>query len=191
MRCSGWSSHVISACSAAAAALLFVAPAAAATPEMTLSVDPPTVRVGENVDVVFSVPNGDDKWGVDHVTLGIPADFQLWDAEAKTGWTQSRTGQAVTWGGGQIPRGQFGRFAIRGTAPRNPETVLFNVLLGDSKGKSTTYHVGLLVSDAQPHDTDARSLGKAALVVAIVAGILALGALATALYLWVRRPPLG
>jgi uncharacterized protein YcnI len=152
---------------------------------------PPTVRVGQKVDLVFSIPNGDDKYGVDHVTLGIPADFELWDAEAKTGWAQSRTGQAVTWGGGKIPKGQFGRFAIRGTAPRNPETVLFSVLLGDSKGKSTTYHVGLLVSDAQSHDTRARSLGKAALAVAVVAGILSLGALGLALYLWLRRPPLG
>jgi uncharacterized protein YcnI len=149
------------------------------------------VPMGQDADLVFSIPNPDDKWGVDHVTLGIPGDFQLDDAEAKTGWSQSRTGQAVTWGGGRIPKGQFGRFAIRGTAPQNPETVLFSVVLGDPKGKSTTYRVGLVVADQMPHDTGARSLGKAALTLAVVAAVLALGALVVVLYLWLRRPPLG
>jgi len=128
---------------------------------------------------------------VDHVTLGIPADFQLDDAEAKPGWTQSRTGQAIAWSGGQIPKGQFGRFAIRGTAPKNAETVVFNVLVGNHKGKSTTYRVGLVVAAHGPRDTGARSLGKAALAVAVIAGLLSLGALFTALYVWLRGRSLG
>lgn len=190
MRCNGWSSRAISACSASAGALLLAVPASA-SPPARLSIYPPTVHVGQHVDLVISVPNADDKYGVDHVTLGVPGDFQLWDAEAKTGWTQSRTGQAVTWGGGRIPKGQYGRFAFRGAAPKNPETVLFSVLVGDPKGRSTTYRVGLTVSNQKPDDTDARSLGNAALTVAVVAAVIALGALAVGLYLWLRRPPLG
>jgi uncharacterized protein YcnI len=185
MRCSGWSLRGIWACSAAAGALVLAAPADASAP---LSISPPSVQTSKLVDLVFSIPNAADKIGIDRVTLGLPADFQLDDAEAKTGWTQSRTGQAVTWSGGKIPKGQFARFSIRGTAPKNAETVLFSVLVGDRKGTSITYHVGLQVAAHGPRDAGARSLSKAALAVAVIAALLALGALFTALYVWLRSP---
>jgi uncharacterized protein YcnI len=180
MKFSAWSSLSISVFSA----LALAAPAAA-----HLSIDPAKVARGQEVDLVFSVPNEDDAVGVDHVTLGIPQDFQLDDAEAKPGWTQSRTGQAVTWSGGLIPKGTFARFAIRGTAPAKVETVLFNVLVGDRTGKSITYRVGLDVTATTGHDSGARSLGKAALAVAILAAVLGLGALFVGLYVWLRPPP--
>ena len=180
MRFSAWSLLVSSACSA-----LVFAPSAFAH----LSIDPAKVHTGAEVDLVFNVPNEDDAVGVDHVTLGIPADFELDDAEAKPGWTQSRTGQAVTWSGGNIPKGQYATFSIRGTAPAKVETVLFNVLVGDRTGKSITYRIGLDVASKTEQDSGARSLGKAALVVAIVAAALALAALFVGLYLWLRPPP--
>jgi uncharacterized protein YcnI len=180
MKFSAWSSLSISVCSA----LVLAAPAAA-----HLSIDPAKVHTAQAVDLVFSVPNEDDAIGIDHVTLGIPADFQLDDMEAKSGWTQSRTGQAITWSGGQIPKGTFARFSIRGTAPTKVETVLFNVLVGDRRGKSITYRIGLDVTGAANQDQGARTLGKAALGVAIVAGLLALAALFVGLYLWLRPPP--
>jgi uncharacterized protein YcnI len=170
---------------AALCALIAAAPAAA-----HLSINPDQVRTGALVDLVFSVPNIGDAKAIDHVTLGIPSDFELDDLEAKSGWTQSRTGQAVTWSGGMIPKGTFARFAIRGTAPSKVETVLFNVLVGDRTGKSITYRVGLDVTAASQQDKGARTLGKAALAVAIVAAALALGALFVGLYLWLRPPPL-
>ena len=123
MRFSGWSSRATWACSAAVAALAFSGIASA-----HLSIDPPSVLRGQLVELVFSIPNEDDPVPVDHVTLGIPADFELDDAEAKPGWDQNRTGQAVTWSGGLIPKGEYATFAIRGTAPDKAETVLFNVL---------------------------------------------------------------
>jgi uncharacterized protein YcnI len=181
MKFRGWSSRSIWASSAAVAALV-LAPAAAAH----LSIDPSTVQVKELVDLTFNVPNQDDAYAINHVTLGIPADFQLDDAEAKPGWSQSRTQQAITWWAGQIPKGQYATFGIRGTAPAEAETVLFNVLVGDRTGKSITYRVGL---DVVPHpiaDTSARSLAKAALIVGIVAIVLALGAGFLGLYLWLR-----
>jgi uncharacterized protein YcnI len=179
MRFSAWSSLSISVCSA----LILAAPAAA-----HLSIDPAKVQKGQTVDLVFSVPNEDDAIGVNHVTLGIPQDFELDDAEAKPGWTQSRTGQAITWSGGLIPKGTFARFSIRGTAPAKVETVLFNVLVGDRTGKSITYRVGLDVNATSGQDKGARTLGKAALGVAIVAAVLALGALFVGLYVWLRPP---
>jgi uncharacterized protein YcnI len=179
MKCSAWSSLAISVCSA----LVFASGAWA-----HLSIDPAKVTKGAAVDLVFSVPNEDDSVGVDHVTLGIPGDFELDDAEAKPGWTQSRTGQAITWSGGLIPKGQYATFSIRGTAPDKDETVLFNVLVGDRKGKSITYRVGLDVQAHGEQDSGARSLGRAALLIAIIAGALALAALFTGLYVWLRPP---
>ena len=125
----------------ACGALVFASPA-----DAHLSINPDKVRTNQLVDLVFSVPNVGDAIGIDHVTLGIPQDFDLDDLEAKPGWTQSRTGQAVTWSGGLIAKGTFARFAIRGTAPPKPETVLFNVLVGDRRGKSITYRVALDVT---------------------------------------------
>jgi uncharacterized protein YcnI len=180
MKFSAWSSLSISVFSA----LALAAPASA-----HLSIDPAKVVVGNAVYLVFSVPNEGDAIGVDHVTLGIPQDFQLDDAEAKPGWTQSRTGQAITWSGGRIPKGQYATFSIRGTAPARAETVLFNVLVGDRTGKTITYRVGLEVTAASNQDKGARTLGKAALGVAILAAVLALGALFGGLYLWLRPPP--
>jgi uncharacterized protein YcnI len=180
MRCSGWSSLAISACSA----LVFAGAASA-----HLSLDPPKVQKGAPVDLTFSVPNEADAVGIDHVTLGIPSDFDLDDAEAKPGWSQSRTGQAITWSGGNIQKGQYATFSIRGTAPDKVETVLFNVLVGDRTGKSITYRVGLDVAEHGSEDTGARSLGKAALLVAIAAAALALIGLFVGLYVWLRPPP--
>ena len=180
MRFNVWSSLVISVCSA----LVFASAASA-----HLSIDPQRVQPSAEVDLVFSVPNEDDAVGVDHVTLGIPADFELDDAEAKPGWTQSRTGQAITWSGGLIPKGQFARFTIRGTAPAKTETVLFNVLVGDRTGKSITYRVGLDVAPLTTKDKSARSLAQAALVIAIVAAVLALVALFAWVYRWIRPTP--
>lgn len=182
MRCSAWSLRSIWACSAAVAALTLV-PAAAAG----LSIDPNSVEPGKPVDLTFNVPNQEDSYGINHVTLGIPAQFQLDDAEAKPGWAQSRTQQAITWSGGLIPKGQYATFSVRGTAPVQVETVLFNVLVGDRTGKSNTYRVPLTVA-AHATGDDSESLGKTALIVAIVAAAIAIGAGLLGLYLWLRPP---
>jgi len=180
MRFSAWSLRVISVCSA-----LVFAPSAWAH----LSVSPTRVSVGEAVDLTFSAPNEDDDLGVDHVTLTVPAGFDLDDAEAKPGWTQSRAGGSITWSGGRIPRGQYATFGIRGNAPKTPGTVTFNVLVGDRTGKSITYRVDLDVVKSTTRDNGARSLGKAAIAVALLAGALALVGLFVGLYVWLRPPP--
>jgi uncharacterized protein YcnI len=182
MRCSAWSLRSIWVCSAVVVALA-LAPAAAAR----LSIDPSTTVAGRPVDLTFYVPNEADTYGVNHVTLGIPGEFQLDDAEAKPGWTQSRTQQAITWSGGLIPKGEFATFSIRGTAPKQAETVLFNVVIGDRTGKSTTFRIPLDVV-TQTAESDSDSQSKTALIVAIVAVVLALGAGFLGLYLWLRPP---
>jgi hypothetical protein len=183
MRFSGWSSRSIWA-SSLAAALVFAAPAAA-----HLSVNPDQVHTGALVDLVFSVPNAAAPAGIDQVTIEAPAGFVLDDGEAITGWTQSRTGQNLTWTGGTIPLRQYARFGIRGTAPVEPGSVLFTVRVADGAGVSTTYRIALQAVDHGPRDNGARSLGEAALVVAVVGAGLALAALFAALYVWLRPPP--
>ena len=180
MRFSEWSSLSISVFSA----LVLAAPAGA-----HLSINPDTVQTSALVDLVFSVPNAADPIGIDHVTIGVPEDFVLDDGESISGWTQSRTGQVLTWRGGNIPLRQYARFGIRGTAPPQAATVLFSVLVGDRTGKSITYRVSLGVVAHGPRDNGARTLGKAALIVALIGAGLALAALFVALYVWLRPPP--
>ena len=180
MRFSAWSLRAISVCSA-----LAFAPSAWAH----LSVSPTRVSVGEAVDLTFSAPNEDDPVGIDHVILRVPAGFDLDDAEAKPGWTQSKSEGAITWSGGRIPSGQYATFSIRGTAPSSPGTVTFNVLVGDRTGKSITYRVGLDVVKSTTRDNGARTLGKAAIGVALAAAVLALLGLFVGIYLWLRQPP--
>ena len=175
MRFSGWSSLSISV-SSVAAALVLAAPAGA-----HLSINPDTVRTGALVDLVFSVPNAADPSGIDQVTISAPVNFVLDDGEAVPGWTQSRSGQTLTWKGGNIPLRQYGRFGIRGTAPPQAGTVLFNVLVSDRVGIGVVAHA--------QRDNGARSLGKAALIVAVIGAGLALVALFVALYVWLRPPP--
>ena len=67
--------------------LVLATPAAASA---HLSINPSQVHTGALVDLDFSVPNIGDTIGIDHVTLGIPQDFDLDDVEAKPTWTQSR-----------------------------------------------------------------------------------------------------
>ena len=180
MRFSAWSLRVISVCSA----LAFVPSAWA-----HLSVSPTRIGTGQAVDLTFGAPNEDDDLGVDHVTLTAPSGFDLDDAEAKPGWTQLRSGDSITWSGGRIPKGEYATFGIRGTAPSTPGTVTFKVLTGDRTGKSITYQVGLEVVKSTSRDSGARSLGKAAIVVALVAAALALAALFVGIYVWLRPPP--
>ena len=180
MRSSAWSLRVISVCSA----LVFVPSAWA-----HLSVSPTRVSVGEAVDLTFSAPNEDDDLGIDHVTLTVPSGFDLDDAEAKPGWTQSKAGGSVTWSGGRIPKGEYATFGVRGTASKTPGTAMFKVLVGDRTGRSITYQVGLDVVRSTSRDNGARSLGKAAIAVALLAGALALVALFVGIYVWLRPPP--
>ena len=56
-------------------------------------------------------------------------------------------------------------------------------------GKSITYRVGIGVVAHAQRDNGARSLGTAALIVAVIGAGLALAALFVALYVWLRPPP--
>jgi uncharacterized protein YcnI len=179
MRFSAWSLRAISVCSA----LVFTG-----TAWGHLSVSPTRVGSGDAVDLTFGAPNEDDALGIDHVTLRVPAGFDLDDAEAKPGWTQSRSGDAITWSGGMIPKGQFASFTIRGDAPQQTGVATFGVLVGDRAGKSVTYRVDLQVVSSLSEDGSARSLGKVAIGIALGAALLGLAGLFLGIYAWLRPP---
>ncbi|MFL5955648.1 MAG: hypothetical protein ACJ76I_16245 [Gaiellaceae bacterium] len=151
--------------------------------------NPARLQTSELADLTFSVPNEGDAPGIDRVTFGIPANFDLDDAEAKPGWTQSDSGNAVTWSGGRIPKGEYATFSIRGIAPAKAQTVHFSVLVGDRTGKTITYDAPIAVVAHGPQDSGARTLGTAALIAALIGAALALAALFLGLYLWLRPPP--
>ena len=163
MRSSGWSSRGTWACSAlalgATVAALGAPSAGLAAETARLSIDPPSVAPGAAVDLVVLGPErGPTRWG-STTSRSASRRTSRWRTRRRSRWKQSRTGQAVTWWGGSIPENQFARFGVRGTAPPQAETVLFNVVIGDHTGKSTTYRVPLEVAAPVVHD-GSRSLGE-------------------------------
>ena len=95
----------------------------------------------------------------------------------------------LSWSGGKIPR-----TSTRGSAsaaPRLSRRRRSSSTCSSATGPATsiTYRVGLGVVAHGTRDPGARSLGKAALVVAVIGAALALAALFVGLYLWLRPPP--
>src|SRR5207302_4935768 len=110
--------------------------------------------------------------------------------EAKAGWIASVRPPIVTWRGGRIAPGEFTTFAIRITAPRRSSVLNFGVRQTWSDGRGKAGFVRVLVARGAPalraRDSGARTLGKSALFVAIVAAALALGAGFVAMARWLR-----
>jgi uncharacterized protein YcnI len=185
MRFSAWSSLVISACSALALAL-FLVPAAAADVE----VSPQRIDPGSTARLVFWVANN-TKTAVNAVAIGIPADFQLGEAEAKGSWKTSVHARTATWDGSRIAPGQFAFFTVTVKAPRTPERGMFSILTSKVTGSTDTYQATVSVVPAQPtRDDGARLTATIALILAAVAVLLALAGGLLALWLWLRPRPL-
>jgi len=182
MRSSGWSSRVTWGCSGAALAALALAPVAAAAPSVT----PARVAPGSAARLVFTVPN-EQKVAIRRVAIGLPPDFELSQAELKGGWQTELRQRTVAWEGKSIRPGQLATFTLRVQAPKVEEQAVFPVLASLADGRTLTYRVWLTVAKAPaPRDEGARTLATAALIVAAVAVLLALGSSLLALWLWLR-----
>ena len=185
MKCSGWSSRGIWASSVLAA--LALAPAAAAD---LVQVTPSRVDPGADVRLVFSVPNT-GAVAITRVAIGLPPDVQLGEAETRGGWTTEARQRTVAWEGSRIAPGQFADFALLLHVPPTEERAVFSVLASQANGQTMSYQTSLTVASAPAtRDHAARTLATAALIVASIAALLALGGSFLALWLWLRpRPP--
>jgi uncharacterized protein YcnI len=181
MRCSGWSSLAISVCSA-----LVLAGAAAAD----VQVSPTRIDPGSTSRLFFWVAN-EGTTAIDGVAVGIPTDFQLGEAESKSGWKTSVRSRTATWEGSKIAPGQFAFFSVTVKAPATEERALFSVLASTVKGGTQTWQARVDVVPAPPiRDDRARLTAMIALIVAAVAALVALCGGILALWLWLRPRPL-
>jgi hypothetical protein len=182
MRSSGWSSRGIWGCSAAALAALALVHSASAEPSVT----PSRIAPGSSPRLVFTVPN-EKNVAIRRVAIGLPPDFSLAQAELKGGWKTDVLGRTVTWEGKSIMPHQLATFILRVHAPGVEERAVFPVLASYANGRTLTSQVWLRVEPAPPpRDEGARTLATAALIVAAVAVLLALGGGLLALWLWLR-----
>jgi uncharacterized protein YcnI len=180
MKCSAWSSLVISACSAA----VLATPAAA-----SVDVSPQRIDPGQTARLVFWVTN-DSKSTIRAVAIAVPADFQLAEAEAKGSWKTSVRARTATWDGYRIAPGQFAFFTLTVRTPKLEERGVFSILASRMKGGTDTWQATVSVVPAQPtRDRSARLTATIALIVASIAALLALAGGILALYLWLRPRP--
>ena len=115
MRCSGWSSLAISACSAVA--LVFAAPAAAHVVAV-----PAFLASGSSESVVFSGPNERDE-PVIAFAVSVPEGLEIAHAHAVEGWDESIDGSTATWvGGSLLPDAEVG-FRVHLAADAQPGVV--------------------------------------------------------------------
>ncbi|HET8607431.1 MAG TPA: hypothetical protein VFL66_10445 [Gaiellaceae bacterium] len=186
MKSSGWSSRGTWACSAVALTALALAPAAASG----VVASPQRIDPGSLARILFSVPDAESV-AITRVAIGLPPDFRLGDSEVKGGWRTMTSERTVAWEGGRIMPGQFAEFVLHARAPWTTERAVFPVLVSLANGRTMTYQASVDVAKAPaPRDSGARTLAEAALIVAAIAVLLALGGGFLALWLWLRpRPP--
>ena len=174
MRCSGWSSLVISACSTLFLALALVTPARAHVVART-----PYLYASTASEVELEVPNERDAPMTGfHVT--VPADFRIVSAEPNGDWLPEVTSTSVFWAAGVLPPHTQTTFRLTVEAPSGPGETSFTALQHYANGAIVQWPVTLTVL---PADQPSEQLGRA-LVVGI-AGLLVLAAIG--FLAWRRR----
>ncbi len=167
---------------------LAVAPTAAAH----VTVSPSQAEPQRAALLTFSVPNERAGTVVTGLRVTVPAAVTILQIQAKAGWRESIDGRAVSWRGGAIPPHRFDTFTVRAAMPQREGPVVFRALQLYANGHNPTYRPVGEVAAAWPptvargRDSGARTLGKAALFVAIAAAALAVGAGFLALWTWLR-----
>ena len=167
---------------------LAVAPAAAAH----VTVSPTQAEPERAALLTFSVPNERPDTVVTGLVVSMPPAVTVLEIQAKAGWQESIGGRTVSWHGGRIPPRRFDTFTVRAAMPARSGTVVFSSLEIYANGHNPTWRPAVEVTptrvavDAKGRDSGARTLGKAALFVAIAAAALAVGAGFLALWTWLR-----
>jgi uncharacterized protein YcnI len=155
------------------------------------SVRPTVAAPGAAQQFTFVVLNGRDT-GIVSFRLELPSGAAVEDVTARQpAWIATSTTNTVEWRGGPIPARAFDSFQVRVRMPDREGTASFvgTEVFQDGPGPPYRFDVVLAGAGAsasgEATDEGARTLGKAALVVAIAALLLA----ATAVLFGLARRP--
>ena len=177
MRCSGWSSLAISACSGIAIALVLAAPATAhvvATPTFLAS--------KSSGSISFEAPN-ERSDPMTSFTLSAPDGIVIEHAHPVDGWNGSVEGGAAKWVDGSLAAGQTTEFGATLRADADPGVVTLTARQGYDSGAVVEWPVALTVVPAAQSPSEN-------LAVAGVVGLIGMFVvIAIALLAWRRRPP--
>jgi hypothetical protein len=169
------------------ASVLALAWTAAASAHVTVS--PTPIAPGEETTLAFHVPDERAGARLTSLTLRLAGTLRIESIEAKPGWIAQRHGQTIRWRGGSLRVGEFVDFSVVVDAPTRPGVLHSVAVERFSDGEAERYPVPIMVREATPtrnRDAGARTLGKAALIVAIVAAVAAVGAFFMAMAMWLR-----
>lgn len=172
MKCSGWSSLAISACSALA--LVLAAPAGAHVILKT-----PFVYASASSELELEVPNELDV-SMTALHVAVPNGFRINAAQSEGDWVPRVTPTTVSWTGGRLPPRATTTFRLTVDAPATPGAVSLDATQHYQGGGSVPWPVDLTVL---PAEEPSQQLGRA-LVVGLI-GLLVLAVLGV--LLWRRR----
>jgi uncharacterized protein YcnI len=178
MRCSGWSSLAISACSALGA-LVLAAPAAAHV------VAAPTFLASKSAEsITFEAPN-ERSDPMTSFTLVPPDGIEIEHAHPADGWDETIEDGAATWTGGSLAARAIAHFGATLKADTGPGTVTLTARQGYDSGAVVEWSVPLLVTPAEASPSENLALAG-------IVGLLGvLVVVAVALLAWRRRAPHG
>src|SRR5262245_26931930 len=177
MRCSGWSSLAISACSGIAAALVLAAPAAA-----HVVATPPFLASKSSGSIAFEAPN-ERSDPMTSFTLSAPDGIVIEHAHPADGWVGTVEDGAATWTGGSLVAGQTTDFRATLRADTEPGVVTLTATQSYDSGAVVEWPVTLTVTPA------AESPSENFAVAGVVGLIGVLVVIAIALLARRRRPP--
>ncbi len=171
MRCSGWSSLAISACSA----LLLAAPASA-----HVTATPTFVRSDDSSSITFSGPN-ERTAPMTGFSITVPPGLRIEHAHDADGWTESLEGPTARWTGGAVaPEAElvFGATIAADAAPGFVEVIATQRY---ADGNDVRWSVPVTI--APPEKSPSQNLALAGVVGLI--GVLVV--VAIAMLAWRRR----
>ena len=172
MRFSGWSSLVISACSA----LVLATPAAA-----HVTVTPPFVPTGDSATFSLTGPNERNE-PMTGFAVSIPRGFRLVAAHSPNGWSATVREKRATWTGGSLAAGTEATFHVELEASSPPGPAELEVEQQYPGGEVVRWPVALTVTPSGG-DEPSQNLGWG-LITGLVGLLVTVGVVAV---VWVRR----
>jgi uncharacterized protein YcnI len=176
MRCSGWSSLAILACSGVAALVL-------ATPAAAHVVATPTFLASKGSESIsFEAPNERSE-PMTSFTLFPPDGIQIEHAHPTEGWEGAVEDGVARWTGGSLAGGATATFGATVKAEAAPGVVTIAARQGYDSGAVVEWSVSLTVTPAAQSPSENLALAG---VVGLI-GVLVV--VAVAVLAWRRRPP--